>query len=113
MITSRLSRYCLLVAAALVLSVSLFSASSFASQSALVTKAVATEGSSKIDINTANLVQLAALPGIGEEIASRIIAYRSEHGLFENTHELEQVKGIGQKKLAKIDALITVGQKKP
>jgi len=55
-----------------------------------------------IDINHATQEQLVALPGIGPSIAGRIISYRNEHGLFKSVDELDQVKGIGPKKLEKI-----------
>ena len=62
-----------------------------------------------IDINTANLEDFTALPGIGETIAQRIVAYRDEHGPFETLADLLLVEGIGQKKLENILDYITIG----
>lgn len=62
-----------------------------------------------IDINTADRYQLALLPGIGEVLADRILAYRDAHGRFPCVEELLNVEGIGTKKLEEILDLITAG----
>lgn len=62
-----------------------------------------------IDINTAAMEDFTALPGIGETIARRIVAYRDEHGAFETLADLLNVEGIGQKKLENILDYITIG----
>ena len=62
-----------------------------------------------IDINRADAEQLTALPGIGEVLAGRIVAYREENGSFLSTQELQNVEGIGEKRLDAILDPITVG----
>lgn len=62
-----------------------------------------------IDINRADAEQLTALPGIGEVLAGRIVAYWEENGSFLSTQELQNVEGIGEKRLDAILDLITVG----
>lgn len=61
-----------------------------------------TEKDSIFDINTAKLEDFIKLPGIGPVKAQRIIDRRSEIGKFNNVNELIDVKGIGEKTLAKI-----------
>ena len=63
----------------------------------------------QLDINTASKVQLMDLPGIGEELAERIIRYRNDNGPFESTDDLLMVEGIGEKKLLNIEDRIKVG----
>ena len=62
------------------------------------------------DLNTATEEQLISLPGIGEELAGRIIAYRDEVGAFVSVDELLNVKGIGEKKLADIRPYLYVNE---
>lgn len=62
----------------------------------------------KVNINTANQSELEALPGIGESIAGRIIEYREQNGKFQKIEDLQNVKGIGDSKFAKIKELVTV-----
>ena len=63
----------------------------------------------RININTAEAEQLILLPGIGEELAQRIVEYREMHGKFTSLKELENVKGIGHETLNKICQIITIG----
>lgn len=50
----------------------------------------------KINLNTADELELQRLPGIGEKRAADIIAYREANGPFESVEELDEVPGIGQ-----------------
>lgn len=63
----------------------------------------------KVDINSAGVDELMRLPGIGETLARRIVAYREEHGPFGSVGELENVEGIGEKTIARIRELVSVG----
>ena len=53
-----------------------------------------------VGINSASSEDLIAIPGIGRELANRIIDYRTTVGKFESIDELDNVAGIGNKKLA-------------
>ena len=61
-----------------------------------------------LDLNAAPAEELAELPGIGPELARRIVAYREEHGPFETVEELMEVSGIGQGKLDGLEGRVTV-----
>ena len=52
----------------------------------------------KININKAKEDELLTLPGIGIELASRIISYREQNGKFSNIEEIKKVSGIGDSK---------------
>jgi competence protein ComEA len=49
----------------------------------------------KVNVNTATADALVRLPGIGQVLASRIIAYREQHGPFATLDALVAVSGIG------------------
>ena len=63
----------------------------------------------KIDLNTATQAQLESLPLVGPSMAKRIIEYRAANGPFKSVADLDKVKGIGEKTLAKLMPLVTVG----
>jgi competence ComEA-like helix-hairpin-helix protein len=54
----------------------------------------------RIDVNSADLEDLTAVPGIGPRLAERIIGQRELQGRFSGIEELERIHGIGKKKLA-------------
>lgn len=61
-----------------------------------------------INLNTATLEQLTTLPGIGEKTAQLILDYRIKLRKFKNIDQLDNVKGIGTKKLEKIRPFLTL-----
>jgi competence protein ComEA len=61
-----------------------------------------------VNINTANLEELDALPGIGPTKAQAIIDYRNTHGQFNSIEEIENVKGIKEGEFSKIKDYIRV-----
>ena len=61
-----------------------------------------------INLNTATAEELDTVPGIGEVIAGRILAYRDSVGQFQTVDELLNVKGIGEKKLEEMREYLTV-----
>lgn len=62
----------------------------------------------KININTATKEELMTISGIGEVYATRIIEYRELIGHFTCLEELLEIKGIGEKRLAKWEPFLTV-----
>lgn len=63
----------------------------------------------KVNINNASIQELDdRLPGIGPALAQRIVDYRTQHGRFANIEELKEVSGIGDKKYAELQDLITI-----
>ena len=67
-----------------------------------------------VDLNEATADQLQSLlPGIGNVLASRIVAYREEHGPFENTTDLAKVNGIGERMLSKLAPRLSVAPSSP
>lgn len=65
-------------------------------------KKLSKPGEGTVSINSAGLDELQRLPGIGPAMAQRIIDYRIQHGRFQAVDELDEVKGIGPKKLEKL-----------
>ena len=61
-----------------------------------------------ININTATLIELDSLPGIGYSTASNIIEYRTTNGIFRAKEDIKLVNGIGDVVYEQIKDLITV-----
>lgn len=61
-----------------------------------------------VNINTAGVEELDTLPGIGESLAGRIIAWREANGPFESIEQIMEVSGIGEAKFAELKGRITV-----
>lgn len=65
---------------------------------------------SRVNINSADLESLARLPGIGETLAERIIAYREQRRPFVDIVELAEVEGISIHMVNDIADRITAGR---
>ena len=59
-------------------------------------------GASGVSLNNATAEELTELKGVGEVTAQAIVAYREEHGGFQDIEELLEVTGIGPAKLAQL-----------
>lgn len=68
-----------------------------------------TQQDAKLDLNTATAEELTTLPGIGEVLAGRIVAYRQAHGRFSSIDELAEVEGMGEKRINAIRDYVTLG----
>lgn len=66
------------------------------------------QGSSTVNVNTASVAELDALPGIGPSTAQAIVSWRTTHGPFTSIESLLDVRGIGEAKLDAIRGLISV-----
>ena len=66
---------------------------------------------SKVNLNSATVEQLTALPGVGEKLAGRIVEYRQKSGGFKSAQELLNVQGIGEKNFAKLQAYVVVNER--
>ena len=61
-----------------------------------------------VNINFAPANELELLPGIGPELAQRIIDYRNNTGSFKKKEDLKNVPGIGEKKFEALKDFITI-----
>jgi len=68
----------------------------------------ATSAAGIVDINSATLFDLDALPGVGPSTAQAIIDYRVANGPYASVNDLLNVRGIGPSKLAAMRARVRV-----
>jgi len=67
-----------------------------------------TKPDTRVNVNTASQLELEALPGIGPEMAKRIIEYRKTRGKFAAVDDLKNVSGIGDRLLERLKPLVKV-----
>lgn len=63
----------------------------------------------RVDINTASAEQLMSLPGIGREMAERIMTARDAQPFY-FIEDIKNVPGIGDRRFERIRGLIGVGE---
>ena len=61
-----------------------------------------------VNLNTATVQQLDALPGVGPVTAAAIVAWRDANGKFTSVDQLAEVDGIGPGRLEKLRPLVRV-----
>lgn len=61
-----------------------------------------------VNINTAGVEELDELPGVGETTARAIVEEREANGPFSSPEDIMRVSGIGEKKFARLEAMICV-----
>lgn len=61
----------------------------------------------RIDLDRADVTAITRLPRVGPALAQRIVAWRTEHGLFGSLARLDSVPGIGPKLLDAIRPFVT------
>ena len=64
--------------------------------------------STPVNLNTASVEELDALPKVGPVLAQRIVDWRKEHGLFKSVEELDAVDGVGPKMLETLLPLVGI-----
>jgi competence protein ComEA len=62
----------------------------------------------RLDLNLADSTELVLLPGVGPALAGRILEARTRRGRFRDAKDLLDVRGIGEKTLAKLLPKIAV-----
>ncbi len=67
-------------------------------------------GSTPVDLNRATEAELQRLPGIGQVLARRIVAWRDSAGRFTAVEQLEEVRGIGPAMMRRLAPLVRVGR---
>lgn len=63
-----------------------------------------------LELNTASVADLEALPGIGPALAQAIVTYRTTYGPFKKIDDLLQVSGIGSTKLENLRPHLVISE---
>jgi competence protein ComEA len=62
----------------------------------------------RVDLNRASVEELQTLPGVGPVLAQRMVEWRKAHGRYRTVEDLQEVKGIGRKRMEQLRSLVTV-----
>jgi competence protein ComEA len=73
-------------------------------------KNVSQQRINKLDLNSATVVMLVALPGLGDYSAAKIIAYRERLGGFLSLDQLLEIQGLKPETLEKVLPYLTLEQ---
>jgi competence protein ComEA len=66
-------------------------------------------GGPAVDLNSADVASLDALPGVGQARALAVVRYREANGPFRAVQDLAQVPGFGPGALKRLQGLVRVG----
>lgn len=61
-----------------------------------------------VNINSASSSQIALLPHVGAVLAARVVDWRTQHGPFHQATDIRQVKGFGDKTVARVIPFVTL-----
>lgn len=70
------------------------------------TPSPAPDQAGRLNLNAATTSELETLPGIGPELARRIVAFRDQEGPFGSPDELRNVPGIGDATMLRLKDLV-------
>ena len=62
----------------------------------------------RIDVNSADAAELAALPAIGPSLAEAVCDHRRVHGAFDSVEDLVEVSRVGPNTLERLRGWVTV-----
>lgn len=79
-----------------------------ASASASAREGKPSPSDSRLDLNTATVAELDALPGVGAKRAQQVIELRDKLGGFRRVEELLRLRGVGKKFIERIRPLVRV-----
>ncbi|MFO0814547.1 MAG: helix-hairpin-helix domain-containing protein [Gemmatales bacterium] len=63
-----------------------------------------------LDLNAASVSELRQLPGVGPQLAQRIVEHRQQHGPFQKIDDLKAVHGIGPATVERMKQFVLVSQ---
>lgn len=64
----------------------------------------------KLDLNRCTADELALVPGIGSELAARIVEARAKRGQFSSWDEVDRVSGVGLTRLETLHQSVQLGE---
>lgn len=66
-----------------------------------------------VDLNSADINELATLPGVGPRLAARLVQNREARGPFRSLVDLERVSGFGPAKVAGMEGIVSFDEQHP
>lgn len=66
-----------------------------------------------VDVNVAGVDQIAAIPGVGLDVALAIIDARDAHGPYRTVEELARARGVGPSMIERLAPFVTLGDVEP
>ncbi len=60
-----------------------------------------------VDMDRADVTEITRLPRVGPSVAQRIVAWRTEHGVFGRLERLDSVPGVGPRLLEAVRPFVT------
>jgi competence protein ComEA len=67
----------------------------------------------RVDLNAASIIELMSVPGIGTQLAQRIVKDRTEEGFFQRIEDLRRIKGVGAATIERVRPNVFVSYRTP